>query len=272
MKKGLMIGGVLLIAIVAVGAYVLLTGLGDIIKVAVEEGGSKVTQVDVSLGKADVSLGDGTASLQGLKVGNPAGFKAPSAFELGAISVKIDTATVTQDPVVINEVVVNAPKITYELGSNGSNIDAIKQNVEKYTGGSSQASSDSGQSGPKVIIENLYVRSGEVNITAAALGGKTMSANLPEIHLKDIGKDSGGAGPGEVAEKVMTALTGKVSGLVSGLDISGIFEGMTNVPDSLKGLAGGAGEKAGEMMKGVTGGAGDAVKGAGDTMKKLFGN
>ncbi len=33
-----------------------------------------------------------------------------------------------------------------------------------------------------------------------------MSASLPDIHLKDIGKDKGGATPSEVAGKLLSAL------------------------------------------------------------------
>ena len=275
MKKLMIIGGVLIV--VVVGAAVLLfAGLDDLVKTAVEKGGSEATQVEVSLNSASVKPTEGSATLNGLVVGNPGGFKTDNAFELGLISVKIDPSTVTQDPVVIKEVIISKPVVTYELGSNGSNIDAIKANVEKLAG--SGGGSSGGGDGPKIIIEHLYVRDGAVNVSATSLGGKTMSAALPEIHLTDIGKDKGGADANEVASKIMAALTKNVGGFISGLDISSVFEGMPNVSDSLKGMAGGAMEKAGEVMKGVTGGgsgdavkgAEDAVKGAGDAVKSLF--
>jgi hypothetical protein len=275
MKKLMIIGGVLVV--VVVGAVALLfAGLDDLVKTAVEKGGSEATQVEVTLANASVKPTEGSAALSGLVVGNPDGFKTDNAFELGQISVKIDPSTVTQDPIVIKEVIISKPVVTYELGSNGSNIDAIKANVEKLAG--SGGGSSGGGDGPKIIIEHLYVRDGSVNVSATALGGKTMSASLPEIHLTDIGKDKGGADANEVASKIMAALTKNVGGFISGLDITSVFEGMTNVPDSLKGMAGGAMDKAGEMMKGVTGGdsggavkgAEDAVKGAGDAVKSLF--
>ncbi|MBL4720979.1 MAG: hypothetical protein JKY20_07605 [Alphaproteobacteria bacterium] len=286
MKKLLVIVGVLVV--IAVGATVLLfAGLDDLVKTAVEKGGSEATQVKVTLVEASVKPTEGSATLTGLVVGNPDGFKTDNAFSLGEISVKIDPASVTQNPIIIKEVIINKPVITYELGSGGSNIDAIKKNVERLAGSGGGSSGDG--DGPKVIIEHLYVRGGAVNVSATALGGKTLSASLPEIHLTDIGKDNGGADANEVASKIMAALTDSVGGFVSGLDISSVFEGMANVPDSLKGMAGGAMEKAGDVMKSVTGGSsdmlknmtgggsgdatkgvGDAVKGAGDAVKSLF--
>ena len=135
MKRNLTIGFlVLVLAIVGVVLY-FLANLGDVVKTAVEKGGSAATQVSVTLAKAEVKPTEGSATLSGLVVGNPPGFKTDNAFELGGISVKIDPATVTKDVVIVKEVVVQGPKVTYELGANGSNIDAIKKNVERFAGG-----------------------------------------------------------------------------------------------------------------------------------------
>lgn len=255
MKKAIAIGAAVLIVAVVALVYSLLSGLGGIVKAAVEKYGSEATQVAVTLDRAEVALTEGRAALNGLEVGNPPGFRTDNAFEMGAISVTIDTASVTEDPVVIKEVAIIGPVVTYELGDAGSNIDAIQKNL----GGSGSGKKETKQSeweGPKVVIRNLVVRGGKVNISAVPLGGKTMSATLPDIHIKDIGKKKGGATPAEVAEIVTAALTKRVSNYVAGLDLGTVFEGVTEVPAALKGL------------KGVpTGGVGDVVKGAGDAVK-----
>ncbi len=267
MKKGLLIGGGGLIVVIAAAVFFLVAGIDELVRVAVEEVGSEVTQVEVTLAKAEVAPTEGRAVLSGLRVGNPAGFETDSAFSMGAISVTIDAATVTQDPVVIKEIVITGPEVTYELGSDGSNIDAIKKNVARFGAGGEKADSE----GPKVVIEHLYVRGGKVNVSAVPLGGKSMTVPLPEIHLQDIGKDEGGASHGEVAQEVLAALTDRVGGFVTGLDLGGVFDGVKDVPDALKGLAGGAVDKAKDVGKSVTKGAEDAIKGAGDAAKKLFG-
>ena len=270
MKKGLLIGGGLLIVVIAAAVFFLFAGLGDLVKAVVEKSGSDVTKVSVTLDNAEVAPTDGRAALHGLTVGNPAGFETDSAFKMGSISVTIDTATVTQDPIVIKEVVVASPEVTYELGAEGSNLDAIQKNVESF-GGSGGGKAESGSEGPKVIIEHLYVRNGKVNVSATALGGQSMSADLPEIHLQDIGKEEGGASHAEVAEEVMAALTSQIGGFVGGLDLGGILEGVTDLPEGLKGLTGGV-EGAGEAVEGVTEGAGEAVEGAGEAIKNLLGD
>ena len=269
MKKAIVIGFVVLLVAIGAGVYLFLSGLDEIVKAAVEKVGSDVTKVEVTLDRAEVAPTEGRAALHGLVVGNPPGFKADSAFAMGSISVTLDAATVTQDPIVIKEVAIAGPEVTYELGAEGSNIDAINKNVQAYGSGSGAKKSDA--EGPKVIVENLYVRGGKVNVSAAALGGSTMTAALPEIHLRDIGKEKGGATPGEVAEKVMAALTSQVGSFVGGLDISSVLEGVTDLPEGLKGLTGAL-----EQPGAATEGAQDTIKGveeeAGDAVKKLLGD
>jgi len=147
MKKGLLIGGALLIVVIAGAVFFLIAGLDELVRAAVEKSGSDVTKVSVTLDKAEVAPTEGRAALHGLVVGNPAGFKTDNAFKMGSISVSIDTATVTKDPIVIKEVVIAGPEVTYELGAEGSNLDAIQKNVESFGGsggGQAEAGSEEG--------------------------------------------------------------------------------------------------------------------------------
>ncbi len=265
MKKGLKIGGgaaAVLIVVLAVVFYFVFTSLGSLIVAAVESFGSEATQADVELNSAEVSVTSGEGALRGLRVGNPQGFATDGAVWLGEVSLKLDVATVTSDPVVIKEIVIQAPEVTYELGDAGSNIDALKRNVDRYakqmSGGGGEGSGagagSGGAEGPKLIIENLYVRDGTVKVSASALGGKTLSVPLPAVHLKDIGKDTGGATPDEVMAAVFSSVSGTVGKAVSPLAL-----------DKLTGAAetGAAGAKD-ALEKGA--------KDAGDTLKKLLGN
>lgn len=267
MKRGVLIAVAAVVVAIGVGVYVLYSSLGGIIQTAVEKIGSEATQASVKLAGVDLDITSGKGALKGFVVGNPKGFQTPSAFKLGAISLHVDPATVTGDPVVIKEIVIDKPEITYELSGSGSNIDAIKRNVDAYAakfGGASKgaAKPESGakSEGPKVIIEHLYVRGGQVNVSAAILQGKAMGAPLPEIHLTDIGKDKGGASPADVAKKVIDSMTAKVGGAMSSI-------GVGKTLDSLKGALGDAGKAAEGAASKVQEGLGSA----GDSVKKLFG-
>ena len=227
----------------------------------------------MSLAEVEISATSGEGILRGLKVGNPEPFKTDSAFSLGKVSVTIDPATITSGTIVIKEIVVSLPEITYELGSSGSNIDAIQKNVENYLGSSDESGStqeatataeDDGE-GTKLIIENLIIRGGKIKVSATLLKGKTLDASLPDIHLKDIGKDEGGASPGDIIEKVVASLKEGVGSGVAGLNIEGLLGGVGDAAKTAtEGLKSGA-EGAAEAVQ-------ESAKKVGGKLKKLFGN
>jgi hypothetical protein len=65
MKKGILVGiVVILLAVVGGGVYVFLNA-GDLIKQVVEELGSKATKTEVTLSKVDLSIQTGEAALKG---------------------------------------------------------------------------------------------------------------------------------------------------------------------------------------------------------------
>jgi hypothetical protein len=264
--------------------------INPIIKDSVQTYGSDITKVAVTLDEVDISPWSGQGKLAGLTVGNPKGYKTDSAFKLGVVSVDLDVGSVTSDTVIIHEIVIAAPQVTYELGPGGSNIDVIRKNVESFVGGGEKSAGGGGQSsgaagsdegGPKIIIESLIIRDGTISVSAALLEGKKLSVPLPAIHLKDIGKDKGGASPGEVAEEIMAAVTDGATLAVGSLDISGLVEGATkkateaienlgkNLPTDAIGKAlGGSGGGSGDATKAIEEGAAEATK----ALKKLFGN
>lgn len=285
MIKKLAIGLGLIIVVIAVGIYYLSQNAGSLVAGVIEKQGSRVTQVAVGVEGVDISLTDLKAGIRGLTVGNPTGFQTDRAVSLGEVSVKLAK---DWDPnlIVVEEVMINAPEVTYEIGSGGSNIAAIQKNVEDFMrvvsgGESSAASSEPAAAGDegsaKLVISNLYIKGGKVNVSASLMQGKTLTTPLPEIHLKDIGKDSGGATPAEVVDQLIAAIT-KASGNAAGsVDLSQL--GLANISgkaaemgkaaeDAAKGAASKAMEGAG-----VTGDAAKgAVEGATGAIKGLFGN
>jgi hypothetical protein len=274
MKRGLVIGGgivVVLLVIVAAGAWFLFANLDSIVKAAVEKVGSDVTGTQVTLDNVEISLTSGKGSLLGYRMTNPSGFESDDAFKFDEVTVVVDTASVTSDPVIIKEILIAKPEVTYEIGNSGANLDAIQSNVKDYAAGqSSGGQADSGGEGPKFIIEKLSLQGGKVNVLATQFPDNKMSSPLPDIHLTDIGKDGGGATPGEIAQQVMDQVLADISGAVSQIDISGITK---NLSDSAKKALEGVDTKAIQEGAGSLGeSTGSAVEGAGDAVKKLFGS
>lgn len=206
MLKKAVIGIAVLLAVVGIAAHFLFSNLDSLVASAIEKYGSQATGTSVDLDSVRIKLADGAGTLEGLSVGNPKGFNAKRALLLGAIDVTIDPASVTGDgPVLIKTVTITRPKITYEVGSNGgNNLDVLKRHA---AAASSDGSADKGaKPARKFIITDLYIKGGEISITHPLLQGRTLDESLPNIHLHDVGKSSGGATPGEIAAKVAASI------------------------------------------------------------------
>jgi hypothetical protein len=276
MKK-ILVGLAAVIVLVVGGLVYVYVNLDDIVKSTIEEAGTRVTLADVTVEGVSIETTQNTAAINGLVVGNPDGFNTDYAFSLGNISVRLDGSTLTSDTIRIIEVVVDSPSVIYELGNGSSNIATIQRNVEAFvqrvsgpTGADEAAPADEG-SGTKIIIDNVYVRNGDVGVSAGFLQGKKLSASLPEIHLTDVGKDDGGATPAEVAGEILTAINTSVFKAVSSLNVDGLLQG---VGDLGKGVVGAVGAVGGAVGGAATSGGGKLKDGAdalGGAVKGLFG-
>lgn len=255
MKK-LLIGLAIVVVIVVGGVVYFASNIDSIVKSAIEDVGSEATKTKVTLNDVKLSITSGEGTLSGFHMGNPKGFNTKEAMSFGTVSVKIDTASVTKDVILIKEVVIAAPRITYELAGGSSNIQTIQKNVDAFAksmGAGGQKPAEKSEGGKKVIIQNLYVRGGKIGVSAAFLAGKQMNVPLPDIHMTDIGKKEGGASPAEVADQLLSRISQSATRAVSGL-------GLDKMMGSAKGAASGA-------AKSVE----DATKGIGNTLKGVFG-
>ncbi|WP_120496884.1 AsmA family protein [Kiloniella sp. EL199] len=274
MNKTIKIAGITLISIavlIVVGVIFIYSSLDSIVKAAVESVASDMTQTEVTLDNVSISPTTGEGSLSGFTMSNPEGFKSDDAFKFENISIKVDPTSIANDVVIINEISITAPHITYEVGPSKSNIDTINENAQ--TNSSSSEGSDSGSDdGPKFIVEHLYLNDGEISVAAAPLGDKTIDLVLPNIHLKDIGKGDSGASPDVILKAALGAVTKNITGALGSVDLKGLAKGVT---DGVKGVADGvtggasavtdtvsdAASDAGEGLKDAADGAGDALKG-----------
>lgn len=246
MKRTTIITISMVVVLTGVLIFFLIFSMDSLVTMAVEKYGSQALDADVTLKKTQISLKSGKGTLTGLKVGNPKGFETESAFELGEISLTIDAPTITKGTVVIKEILIAAPQITYEIGPDGSNLDALQRNATSKAGGTSEASSDSApkdsgtkksgtkESGKKLIIESLIIRDGKVNVSAAGLQGKKMTADLPMVRMADIGKSGGGATPEEVVKKLIDALNQAAGGAVKSLGIGKVVDEVEGVVKGAK--------------------------------------
>jgi uncharacterized protein involved in outer membrane biogenesis len=230
-----------LLALSALGVYLAFNYLDVIVKAALEHWGPDVTGVAIHVEEVHISPRDGRGQIRGLDIGNPAGFSAPRAARLGEIRLAIDPSTLTSPLVIVRELAVEAPQITYEKGPNGTNLDAIQARIQAYVNGAGAAQSANAASGAtsvkrRFVIESLTIRGGKVLMTNPGLRGQGLNFDLPDIELRDVGKRQGGATASEVAVLVTGTLQVKIAQkLLTNFELlrKGGVEGAV---DALKGL------------------------------------
>jgi hypothetical protein len=247
MKKTVLIVGGL--AVVVLGTLFLAwSNLDGLVKGAIQSFGSEATRTRVSVSDVKLSLETGEARISGLNVRNPDGFSDPNIFELSMISVKIDTTSLNQNPIVIEEIIISAPSVIYEINKSGtSNVDLLKNNLSQSAGGTD---SDGGGNELKMIIRKLLIEGGKAKVRIAELGDAQQTISLPTIQITDVGKKSGGATAAEVAQIISSKLLGNVKNSVA---ILGVDKYLGKSADMFKKDVMDTAGQAGGAVKGVLG-------------------
>ena len=210
MKKWVLIGVGIIVIVIAAILILGISNLGPIMTKAVNTYGPEITKTEVRLRGADISIFSAEASLRGFYLGNPKGFESPKAMSVGSIRINVDESTLTKDTIIIDTIQVLAPEIVYERIGNTDNFKAILNNVKKSAKIADQPAGEKPEKqgdGKKLLIRNLIVQDGMVNLSVAALGEEeSVNAALPDIYMTDLGKDKGGASPEEIFEEVLALL------------------------------------------------------------------
>lgn len=198
---------VVVVLILIVGLVVLaLFNLGPIIKLAVNTEGPKIIKTQVHVDSVGVSLLSGKADLKGLRVGNPKGFAAPEAVKVGSIRVDVDSKSLTGNPVIIRKILISGPEITYERNKDTDNLQSILNNLKQANGSGKNepAPKAPASSGKKLLVRDVLIKGGKVSLYI--LPGRQVTADLPAIHLRNIGGQREGASPARVVQEMVAAV------------------------------------------------------------------
>ena len=202
MKK-LIVLGVIILA--GVAAYIFSPSLESIVQKLVHKYASQVTGTEVNLSGFKLSLTKGEASLSGLTVANPENYQSPYILNLGNISAKVDVKSLASDTIIIDEILVDKPIITYEMLSiTQNNIKQLQENIAKNTASAekteqednsqaAQTEDEKYSQGKKVIIKLVRVSGAELQAIAPLQGTENaVKLDIPTIEIKGIGENKKG--------------------------------------------------------------------------------
>ncbi len=205
----------LLALLAAAGVYF----LDAAVERGIETVGTRVARVEVTLEGAGLSLYSGQGALRGLRVANPAGYRASHAVRVGQVQVALKPLSVLSDRVVVRSVVVQGPEIHYEKRGGKTNLDVIRANVE-----STLKRTDAGK---KLQIDSLIIRDAKVYFYEKR-DKPPRVLTLKEIHLQNLGRGPEGVTGAELAQKITDKVieeTATAVAKVVGIGIAGSIAG-----------------------------------------------
>jgi hypothetical protein len=213
----LLIVGLGIVAIIVVSM-----SLNGLVKSGVETMGPKMMGVPVTLGEVDISLLSGgtemRASLNELIIKNPEEYETDYAFSLPSIRIRVNRNSVLTDTIIVEEILIDGPAITFEGSLLGSNLGDIQGNLTRNTRpvsnheGKEEEKNDKHEEGDepepekKVHIKKVTIKNATINLSLFSGKIDPIQLTLPDFELHDIGKESGGASFQKASAKIFDAI------------------------------------------------------------------
>lgn len=163
--------------------------LGMIVKSTVHNIAPSILGTDVKIESLDISIFSGSVDIEGVVVGPPEGYEC-NIFDMAKFNIDLDFWSVFSDTIIINDITIQDPVVTYELKGINSNIGKLMERFEEEE--EEEEIEEEKTEGKKVIIKHFKFSGGKVKIASNTLGGAALSIPLPTIELNGIGEKSGG--------------------------------------------------------------------------------
>lgn len=209
-----------LVLVIAGGLYWAYHSLDHLVASAIRTYGPEITGVPVKVGSVHIDLGDGSATLRNLRIGNPPGFKGRHALALHEITMSIDIHSINSPVIVIKKFTLADLDVGYEITKDGNNFGVIQGNINRYLAksGSSKASANKDKkegSTQKFILRKVDITGGKVTATSSLRPDKPLDARLPDIHLRNIGQATRGATPGQISKEIFGVIAKRSASAVA---------------------------------------------------------
>ena len=180
---------IIIIAVAGVWFY-----LDTIVQKAVNKYGSQLVGTEVNLESFTLNPFKGMLKIGGLTIDNPNGYSSPKLLTLGGINVKVDPKSLFSDTIVVEDITIDNPTITYEMPDfSTSNVMHIQQNVAQNSAAedkkvAEEAKEDDAGSSKNVVIKKVSVANGALSaITPLQKNETALSIDLPAVEMLNLG-------------------------------------------------------------------------------------
>lgn len=244
-----------LLALVVVALVVGVSQAGTIIKRGTEDYGPEVLHVPVTLENVDFSIFSGAAELTGFSLGQPKGYESGTMVGLDDFVIKLRPATLFSDHIIIDEIVIDSPKLGAQYLGGELNFSAFQKALGLPA--SAETESPGGtEAATTLTIHKLTVTGATVGLLADGLVSVDETVTLADFELTALGTDEEGLSPAEIARHITDFLMPQVAKAMieTGLKdkINGLKDqGIEKIGNELKKQAG---DNVGGLIEGAVGG------------------
>lgn len=195
--KWIVIAVLVVIVLVVAGVWLAIDG---IVRRAVETQATSSLNLTTTLGGANVSLLGGRLGLSDLQIVSPQGFAAPRMFTLGGAKVGVTLGHLRSDPVTIDQIVIDKPRLVLEQSNGKFNVQALIQQDSKPT--------PEGSEPVKLIIDSLTISDAQVVIRPGIPGlQQEVVVPIPSFTVREIGNAEGNRNGAAIKDVVVLLLT-----------------------------------------------------------------
>ena len=240
-----------IVAVVLVGL-----SLNALVKGGIETMGPRILGVPVTLEDVDIALPSGTtmrAGLAQLVVKNPAGYETAAAVSIPEIRVRVDWNSLWTDTVIVEEVLIVAPAVTFEWSLQGSNLGTIQENVKRNT--RSDPDDDDREKGDRheegeefdktVHVKKVMVKDAMINVSFTGGQNEIIRLPLPDLELRDIGKPSRGVTFSQASAVIVDAIYGAI--------LKAVMQSGMLLPETVEQFGKSVGKMGKELLRGLFG-------------------
>lgn len=189
---------------VAVTSWYLMNNMDRLVTESFEEGGQELLGVPVSVESMDLKMLAGKARVTGLTINNPPGYSSAPAMTFGVIEIELDLTSMDERVMVIENIVIRDPIVSYELDAEGvSNIDVLQERIDKAT---PTHGTDTGL----LIIDRLDIKGGTITAMADDKTDRKLEFDFPVLFMTDLGEPDG-APSDQVATEITEALMERIN-------------------------------------------------------------
>ncbi|MEW6076489.1 MAG: hypothetical protein AB1724_01615 [Thermodesulfobacteriota bacterium] len=210
MKKKILIAAGVLIGALLVMMAASAVVVGPMVRSAVNTQGPKMMGTAVKAEDVDAALFSDGATLTGFVLGNPPGFETPQAATVKEIRIRLDKKSLLTNRTVIESVEVISPHLNFEIQEKTDNFRALLSSMRKAARAGQpapgQKPSRRKKTEKQMLIREVIIREGLVDLAAAQIKETPVTVPLPELRLTNVGAQEGGLTPDKVFKMVLYRL------------------------------------------------------------------